>query len=302
MKTIPAVVYNMSSFLKKSFDFLVSSNPALGAVNKSADGSSFRINLENNGLGIPSNAVNVQLQVIGGEVWYNTPNIVAGTNNRLNFTYGPTAGAALPYFVDIPTGLYSVNEIQPTIERELIKKYSGDANIIAMVATHKIVIEAEENQGKVKVQFGVDVAGANTFGLTCDFTQPQTIGSVLGFNQLITATVSGSYFFSNTDPRFNGFNYYLVQSDIADSGIRIGPTFNQILAKVLVTTKPQTQLLYEPANPTLISVDSLAGDNRREYTFRLLTDSLAPVDTQGEYWSMQLRISYYEPVNYSLIN
>lgn len=52
------------SFLKKSFDFLVSSDPTLGAVNKSSDGSSFRINLENNGLGIPANAVNVQLQVI----------------------------------------------------------------------------------------------------------------------------------------------------------------------------------------------------------------------------------------------
>lgn len=290
------------SFLKKSFDFLVSSDPALGAVNKSSDGSSFRINLENNGLGIPANAVNVQLQVIGGEIWYNNPNVTAGVNNRLHFTYGPTAGTAIAYTVDIPTGLYTVNEIQPTIERELLKKYSGDVNIIAMVATHKIVIEAEDNQGKVKVQFGVDVAGANTFGLSCDFTQPQTIGSVLGFNQLITATVADSYFFSNTTPRFNGFNYYLIQSDLADSGIRIGPTYNQILAKVLITTKPQTQLLYQPNNPTLIEVDGLAGDNRREYTFRLLTDTLDPVATQGEYWSMQLRISYYQPVNYSLIN
>lgn len=290
------------SFLKKSFDFLVSSNPTLGAVNRSADGSSFRINLENNGLGIPPSAFNVELQVIGGEVWYNTPNVVEGVNNRLNFTYGPTAGTALPYFVDIPTGLYSVNEIQPTLERELLKKYSGDVNIAAMVSNHRIVIEAEENQGKVKVEFGVDVAGANTFGLTCDFTQPQTIGTVLGFNQLVTAIIGDSYFFSNLDPKFNGFNYYLLQSDIADSGIRIGPTYNQILAKILVMTKPQTQLLYEPANPTLISVDSLAGDNRREYTFRLLTDSLNPVDTQGEYWSMQLRISYYEPVNYNLLN
>lgn len=168
----------------------------MGAVNKSTDGSSFRINLENNGLGFPANAVNVQLQVIGEEVWYNTPNIAEGTNNRLNFTYGATAGTALPYFVDIPTGLYSVNEIQPTIVRELLKKYSGDANIIAMVAAHKIVIEAQENQGKVKVQFGVDVPVANTFGLTCDFTAAQSIGSVLGFNQLITATSAQTYFFS----------------------------------------------------------------------------------------------------------
>jgi hypothetical protein len=31
----------------------------------------------------------------------------------------------------------------------------------------------------------------------------------------------------------------------------------------------------------------------------LLTDSLFPVNTQGEHWSIQLRITYYKPVNYN---
>lgn len=289
------------SFLKRSFDFLVSSSPQLGAVNASADGSTFSINLENNGLNIPKTALNVQIQVIGGEIWYNTPNIIEGVNNRLHFTYGATAGTAVAYTVDIPTGLYTVNEIQPVIERELLKKYPGNIDIAAFVVAHRIVIQAEQNQGLVNIGFKIDTSG-NTYGLSCDFTQPQTVGSVLGFNQLITATAVNTYFFSNITPRFNSFNYYLIQSDLTDSGIRIGPTFNQILAKVLITTQPQTQLLYEPANPTLISADSLAGDNRRQYTFRLLTDSLTPVNTRGEFWSAQLRITYYDPVNYNLIN
>jgi hypothetical protein len=288
-----------SNYIKTSFDFLVSSNPKLGAVNKSADGSSFRISLENNGLGIPKDAKNVQLQVISGELWYNTPNIVEGLNNRLNFTYGATAAAAQPYFVDLPTGLYSMTEIQPVVERELLKKYSGNSDIAAMVAAQRIKIQAEENQGKVQITFVVDVANNNTFGLSCDFTAAQTIGSVLGFTQVITATITNNYFFSNVEPQFNGFNYYLIQSDITDSGIRIGNTFNQILAKILISTQPQTQLLYQPQNPTLINVDSLAGDNRREYTFRLLTDSLVPVNTRSEFWSIQLRINYYKPVNFN---
>ena len=128
-----------------------------------------------------------------------------------------------------------------------------------------------------------------------------TIGELLGFNSVKTATAL-AYWFSEADPRFNGFNYYMVQSDMVSAGIRVGPSYNQIISKVLVTSKPNTQVLYQPNNPTLIDATNLAGDTRRQYTFTLLDDSLTPIDTRGEYWSVQIRISYYEPVDFKLIN
>ena len=58
--------------LKNVIDFQISSDPALGALSKSADGSSFSINLNENGLGIPRRAQSVTLEVLGAEMWYNT--------------------------------------------------------------------------------------------------------------------------------------------------------------------------------------------------------------------------------------
>ena len=87
--------------MQRQFDFLVSSNPELGAINKSADGSRFSIQLEDSGFGIPANAQNVTVSVMGGELWYNTRNIDS-TNNAFSFTIGSTT-----YVVNITPGLYS---------------------------------------------------------------------------------------------------------------------------------------------------------------------------------------------------
>ena len=292
----------MSNFIQKSFDMLISSNPSLGAINVSNDGSSFSINLDSSGLGIPKDALNVAIQVIGAELWYNYNNIVSGVNSRFNFTYGPTAGSAVAYFVDLPDGLYSIQDIQTAIEREALKKYPADANISLMVLNHRIKISAEDSLGKVIITFGVDIGGGNTYGLSCDFTsQPPSIGALLGFNNVITATLVNDYFVSNVTPKFNAFNYYLIQSDIVSSGILLNRSYNGLLANILVQAKPQTQLIYTPINPAVIQANNLVNDSRRNYRFSLLTDSLTSVNTNGEYWSAQLRISYYESVNYNLI-
>lgn len=292
------------SFLKRQFDILVSSSPLLGALNRSADGSTFSIQMENNGLDIPRNAQNVNLSVIGAELWYNSSNVEDGKNNEFTFKYGATAGAAISYTVELPTGLYKADDIQEALYREMLNKYGTDVNIQSMVSAKRIQISPDESQGKILVSLGIDVAGGNTYGLEVDFSQPRSIGLLLGFTTNIVATVAPNIvddFFSDTDPKFNAFNYYLISSDMVNRGIQIGSTYSQIISKVLITTKPNTQVLYSPSNPTLIDAQSLAGDNRRYYTFRLLDDALQSVHTKGEYYSVQLRISYFEPVNFNLI-
>lgn len=279
------------SYIRRSFDFLVSSNPLLGADSVSKEGSTFTINLEDNGLDVPKNATNVQLSVVGSEVWYNTPNVVLNKNDQLTIVYNATT-----VVVTIPTGLYTFNEIGPTIERELKLLAPTDPVVSDIITNHLIKIEAEENQGKIKLTLALT---ATTTSLSCDFTPTRSIGQVLGFNTIKTAS---NFYFSDTDPKFNGFNYYMIQSNIVNQGIRIGPTFNNIIAKILVTANPNTQVLYQPANPTLVNADNLAGDRRTSYTFSLLDDTFTRIDTRGEYYSLQLRISFYMPVNFNTVN
>ena len=290
------------SFLQRSFDFLVSSNPELGAVSKSADGSAFSIQLESKGLGIPKNSQNCTVSVVNSELWYNTPNVVAGENNELTFHYSATSVApsvATVYTIHITPGTYNGDTISQAIYDAITVQYPAIAGDV--VQNKRIVFKADRNAGKMILEFSV--SGSNMLGLDIDFTRPNSIGQILGFNTVIAPTVGNIYFIGDLEPKFNSFNYYLLQSDLVTNGIRIGPQFNQIIAKVLVgDTKPNFQVIYEPNNPTLIDAQSLAGDNRRRYTFRLLDDHLKAVDTRGEYYSIQLRISYFEPVNFSLIN
>ena len=280
-----------SNFIKKSFAMLISSNPLLGASNVSKDGSSFSIDLNGNGLNIPKSALNTQLSVVSSEIWYNTPNVIAGVNDQIVITYNSNL-----VVITIPSGLYTIGEIGPTILRELLASNPTNLIVQDIVSNNLIKIEAENNQGKVKITLALT---ATTTSLIVDLSSTQSIGQMLGFNTTVMAPI---YSFSNLDPKFNGFNYYLIQSDMVSSGIRVGPSYNQIIAKVLVQANPNEQVLYQPNIASLVDASNLAGDNRRRYTFRLLDDSYNTIDTRGEYYSIQLRISYYEPINFSVIN
>ena len=275
--------------MQRQFDFLVSSNPELGAINRSADGSRFSIQLENSGFGIPSNAQNVTVSVMGGELWYNTRNIDS-TNNAFSFTIGSGADSTT-YVAYITPGLYSADTIWAGILRAIKRDTTAPSVPFTIVG--------DEAVGKmvVKVNDGTSVI------VSIDFTSPNSIGTVLGFTAVVypNATINpefpatvGPYIIGTEEPKFNSFNYYLVQSDIVGNGIRIGSSFNTIIAKIMVSANPNRQLLYEPTNPTLVNASNLAGDGRRMYSFSLLDDSLKPVDTRGEYYSMQLRVSYFD--------
>ena len=259
--------------MKTMFDVVFSSNPTLGAVNKSIDGSSFSVQMSDgdNGLNIPQNAKNVMLSVIGAEIWYNTRN-VDSSNNQIIYN-GTT--------YTIPSGLYTNDEIGAGINRVL--------------GTDKFTISADENIGKMVITFDNATSGS------IDFTQPNSIGLVLGFNNVVDSATN-LYNVAPNESKFNSINYYIIQSDIVNQGMKVGTKTNgSIIAKINIDCKPNHQLLYSPNNPSLIGAQNLAGDKRTEYKFTLLNDNLNPVDTLGEYYSLHLRISYNIPIDYQLL-
>ena len=61
---------------------IVSSDPDNGAVNRSSDGSYFEVQLQD-GLNLPAEALNPTLCVEEATVWWTTPNIITGVNDRM---------------------------------------------------------------------------------------------------------------------------------------------------------------------------------------------------------------------------
>lgn len=64
---------------------IVSSDPSNGAVNRSADGSYFEIQLQD-GLSLPAEALNPTLSVEEATVWWTVPNIITGVNDKMYIT------------------------------------------------------------------------------------------------------------------------------------------------------------------------------------------------------------------------
>ena len=290
------------SLIKKQFDILVSSNPVLGANNVRNNGGTFTVNFEDNGLDIPSNAENVSLQVINSELWYNEPNVITGVNDQLDFGYQDTGGVLIESTITFDEGLYLVDDIQLALER-------GVSDLVAAGTLTDTIFK----DGKLRIQFGADnprsrvsldftIDGSNTYGMSCDFSSARSIGKLLGFTnpplQPITPSATETHFIGDQNPQFNTFNYYLLQSNIVSKGMRIGPTFDTIIAKILVQAKPNSQIMYSPTIPALIDASSLKGSNRRDYTFTLLDDKKNVINTRGEFWSAQIRISYDQPYVY----
>ena len=273
----------MGSLVKKSFDLLVSSDPSIGAVNRSAGGGRFSIILDGTeGFGIPNDVQNIELQTISAELWYNTPNITVGKNATFAFGYTNQA-----YSVVIPTGLYSLTQLNMSIDREIIKLLGNNASgLFSLVA--------DEAQGKV------DITIKNT-GDQIDFTVPNSFNELLGYDSgIYKSTIPLQTFTGQKVARFSNLSYYLIQTNMADNGLQINGASEGIIAKILITAKPSSQLLYQPPNPAIIDVtDTLRGNRNKIFTFTLLDNSKNEVDTLGEYWSCQIRVSYTTIANYS---
>ena len=75
--------------VKQEVSMIVSSSPNNGAVNTSADGSYFEIQLQD-ALAIPAEALNATLSVEEASVWFTTPNIISGKNDKIYIT-GPAS-------------------------------------------------------------------------------------------------------------------------------------------------------------------------------------------------------------------
>lgn len=260
--------------IQREINLLVSSNPALGSKNLSADGSSFSIELQEP-LVVEPFAKNIQLQATESTVWWLVSNIVENVNDMIYIDHSGT-----PYVLQIEQGLYGLDELNVTIHRAL-------ANAGAPTSPPLISITGDEATQKIVITHNVNA-------VTVDFTQPQTFASLLGFGSVTlgpNATSPFSYFSSGT-ANLNTVNYFLIHSDICESGLNINGKSSQVIAQVLIDTSPGSMIINSPFNPAKISASNLEGTKRRSFRFWLTNDSGNRI-TMPEYWSTRISITYW---------
>ena len=63
--------------IPEEISMIVTSDPNAGAINRSADGSYFEIQLQD-GLQLPKEALNVNISMEEASIWWVVPNIITG--------------------------------------------------------------------------------------------------------------------------------------------------------------------------------------------------------------------------------
>lgn len=149
------------------------------------------------------------MALVGLETYYSFPNIDEKNNN---FRYSPDGGTAW-YDIDIPEGSYEISDINDYIQR--IMKENGHHDL----ANDKSNIALEPNSNTLKSVLVV----SGTYQI--DFTTPNSIRTVLGFNNRI---YSAGYNESENIVNIVSVNTLRVTCDIIGASYSNGETANVI--------------------------------------------------------------------------
>ena len=268
-----------SILLPRVISCAFSSDPAQGALNVHNNGSSFTVAL-NKPISIPAAAVSCTVDVIQSNIWFVTPNISADLKNN-NFYFSSAVTNPGSYHIVIPDGLYSLEDLNTTLGREF-------ANL--GFASNIIVLTGDGPTSRSILSFTIA-------GLEADFTQANTIRSVLGFNARTSPatppSAAGQSDYSDLPASFNQTNnFYIRSSLIAGDGLPINNEAAGIIASVPIDVAPGQQIIYQPQSPIDVDAASIIGRPIQSISFDLLDDQFQPINTVGETWSVILHIHY----------
>jgi hypothetical protein len=265
----------MSVIVDKQLCYTFSSNTSTGAQNIQNNGASFSVAL-NSPIYIPKGTVDCTVEVLQAAVWNTSPNIAVEFGNyRLRFTYRETV-----YAFVIPDGLYSLTDLNTTISRLL-------AN--AGLASNLFLLSGDQSTQKTVITYSVS-------GVRIDFTRPDSIRTVLGFDARLSPvggiSAVGQSDFSDNTAVFNRINSFFVRSSMVNNGLPLNNVGSGIIAAIPITAAPGSQINYAPTIPIAVDASDLPGTTLQFISFDLLDQELRYVNTVGEDWSITLAIKY----------
>lgn len=135
----------VKKLVQRELSFIVDSDIRSGALEKTADGSAFTIQLDQP-IFIPSNAINPTLDIEESAVWYTTPNIYddgPNQNNKFTFYY---SRPRIQMDLEIPKGIYDVSQIEQQMNNAITEGSGGEIN------TNAIQIIPDQSTGIIGIK------------------------------------------------------------------------------------------------------------------------------------------------------
>ena len=271
-----------------TISWFLSSNPEIGNVQTSPNGSLFTVQLAEP-FTIPSNASNITVELQQAIVWNSTVNIVEGVNDRFYYKNG-----ALPQtFVTVPSGNYDVHLFSETINQ--LVAIAPDPIPLGSIqfslrGTYTVmVLNYLGPRHFSQVQFGLAQDVSRSLGFLpqiINFTLPLIIGSSESF----TSDEAGSL--------KDGTKSWLLSSSLVAKGVRVNDKFDSVLSKINFNhTPPGSQLVYTPPRPNVVPADFGPGRQINTVT-SYLTDAATglAISTNGENWSYIAVLKYDTPL------
>jgi hypothetical protein len=287
----------MSTLIDVENTYFFSSAESLGAQNRTADGSKFQVLLDKE-IQVPPSAIDCTIECRSANIWFTSPNIAAEyNNNKLHLEYN-----GVQFSLTVPDGLYSVSELNCTIQRLIANEYipltPGPPVVYNVVrfASNSISLSTVLSRQRILLKL---IAG---LGVLTDPALPDNIASVLGFtspssfpipgNNNRTAIYDGAFFEAENVAQLNRINSYLLHGDIVNQGLSINNTYATIIAEIQLSVQPGKLLTYRPFLPYKIDGNHLKFGPKTLLTFYITDEQNRPIDTFGENYSFSIVVKY----------
>lgn len=264
---------------EKQITLILSSDPNAGADSVSTDGSYFTVDFQEHFV-VPHNAQNCVLEMHSATVWWVIPNISNDLgNNKFYYEWGGN-----PYHFTVPDGLYNLADLSNALQREILNQ-TGETNVISL--------EADEATQKVQINF-------LKIGMAIDFTQANTIRTVIGFNSdwypnsiAPHANTQVQSVLAPNVAAFNSIEYFLIHCDLIGDGMLVNNNYSQTIGKVPINVHPGSQIVYEPNNPIKINANELIGQRVGRLACWLTDQNGNRGNTNGESFACTVLVRYY---------
>jgi hypothetical protein len=265
----------MSQVIEHQAAFIVSSEPANGASNVSTLGSTFTVKL-NTPITIPRAARNCTLEVNQADVWWTVPNISAALGNNV-FSFSVLTN---DYEFKVPDGLYSDSGLNALLSINLVQL---GLNPVLFVLTGDGATQRT-------------VFTFNEPGVTINFTGGDSTRKILGFdsrNVPIAPSTLGQAVFGDSIAKFNTINSFNLHSSLVNQGIPVNSNGASIIAKIPISVKPGSQIVYSPRNPVRTGANNLISKIVNTFTVWLTDQNDNLVDTNGEAFNATIILRWW---------
>lgn len=176
-------------------------------------------------------SLNYEIALISLETFYSFPNIEAGVNNVFAYKTAPANPSQLVY---IPTGNYEINALANEISNQVTPAVYNNMILSRNTATLKSVFQI-----------------TGTYAI--DFTVPNSLNELLGFNNEIVGGATGYYSGSNI-VNILDVNSILVNCDLINNSYNNGK-LSPVIYSFFPNVSPGFKIVRNVESPVYIQVN-----------------------------------------------